>query len=165
MRWDSPFVLATCGTFAIHLFLLVAADAITVYNPYRPAPPAPRIEMVEIEVPPAIVAPPPPPIAPPEPVKLPDPPPQPKFVAKTQVKAVAAVTEQKPVTTEPPPVVDPAATPGGEQVVTLDSAQTGGIGVPVAVGKIGSAVVGRAVEPAPARARVPARSRGQCRSR
>ena len=78
MRWDSPFVLAGAGTIAIHIILIVAADAITVYNPYRPAPPAPRIEMVEIEVPPAIIAEPPPPIAPPEPIKQPDQPPQPK---------------------------------------------------------------------------------------
>lgn len=142
MRWDSPFVLATAGTIAIHIILIVAADAITVYNPYRPAPPAPRIEMVEIEVPPAIIAEPPPPIAPPDPIKLPDPAPQPKVVAKTQVKAtpVAAV---EPVRTEPPPVADPTALPGGDQVVTLDSAQLGGIGVPVAVGKRTSERVGR----------------------
>lgn len=143
MRWDSPFVLATAGTLAVHLVLLVMADAITVYNPYRPAPPAPRIEMVEIEVPPAIIAEPPPPVAPPEPVKQPDPPPQPKVVAKTQVKSTPVATQPEPVRTEPPPVADPSAVPGGDQVVTLDSAQTGGIGVPVAVGKRTSERVGR----------------------
>lgn len=142
MRWDSPFVLSIAGTIAIHLLLLVAADAITVYNPYRPAPPAPRIEMVEIEVPPAIVAEPPPPIAPVEPIKQPDPPPQPKVVAKTQVKAMPAIAEP-PRTTEPPPTADPNGLPGGDQVVTLDSAQAGGIGVPVAVGKRTSERVGR----------------------
>ena len=148
MRWDSPFVLATAGTIAIHVFLIVAADAITVYNPYRPAPPAPRIEMVEIEVPPTIITPPPPPppppppVEPPEPVKQPDPPLQPRIVAKTQVRALAAA-EPRPVTTEPPPLADSTASPGGDQVVTLNSAQTGGIGVPVAVGKRTSERVGR----------------------
>lgn len=140
MRWDSPFVLSIGGTLAIHLLLLVLADAIVVYNPYRPAPPAPRIEMVEIEVPPMIKAEPPPPT--PEPIKQPDPPLQSKIVAKIQARAATAA-EPPPAKTEPPPVADPNGIPGGDQVVTLDSAHSGGIGVPVAVGKRTSERVGR----------------------
>ena len=57
MRADSPFVLAFCGTFAIHVILLVTGDAINVYYPRSVAEPAPRIEMIDVEIP----APPPPP--------------------------------------------------------------------------------------------------------
>ena len=139
MRWDSPFVLAGSGTIAIHIILLVAADAIVVYNPYHPPPPAPRIEMVEVEIPPMIKAEPPPPVTPPEPVPPPDPP---KVMTKTQVKSTPAPA-LPPVVTEQPVVSDTQGIAGGDQVVTLDSAQTGGIGVPVAVGKRTSERVGR----------------------
>lgn len=140
MRWDSPFVLATAGTIAVHVILIVAADAIVVYNPHVPPPPAPRIEMVEVEIPPMIMAEPPPPITPPKP--KPEPVPEPKIVTRAQIKA--APTLEPPPTPEPPPVVsDTVGVAGGDQVVTLDSAQTGGIGVPVAVGKRTSERVGR----------------------
>ena len=33
MRWDSPFVLATAGTLAVHLALITAGDAFVAYNP------------------------------------------------------------------------------------------------------------------------------------
>ncbi|MBA3455276.1 MAG: TonB family protein [Deltaproteobacteria bacterium] len=142
MRWDSPFVLAAAGTLAIHLVLLVMVDAIVIYTPDPTITPTPRIEMVEIEVPPIITPEPPPPIPPPEPVKQPDPPPQPKIAAKVQDRAPRAA--EPPLTkTEPPLAADPNGIPGGEQVVTLDAAQTGGVGVPVAVGKRTSERVGR----------------------
>lgn len=140
MRLDSPFVLSVAGTLAIHLILIVFSDAVTVYNPYRPAPPAPRIEMVEVEVPP-IIKPPPPPIEEPKP---PEPEVQeiepPKVVARTQVKTQTRTTEPPPVE---PVVTTPDPNAGGDQVVTLDSALPGGTGVPVAVGKRSSERVGR----------------------
>ncbi|MDB4961654.1 MAG: TonB family protein [Myxococcales bacterium] len=140
MRWDSPFVLATAGTIAIHVILFVLGDAIVVYNPYRPPKPAPRIEMFEIEVPPPKALPPPPaPVAEPEPVKQPEPTPQ-RVVARTQTRTQTRASEPPP-TTEPV-VTDPQAA-GGDPVVTLDSAATGGVGVPVAVGKRTSQRVGR----------------------
>lgn len=141
MRWDSPFVLAVAGTVAVHLVLLVAADAIVVYNPYRPPPPAPRIEMVEVEVPPMIRAEPPPPIAPPEPLPQPEPEPA-KVVTRTRERA-NPTPEPPPIATTPPLTTDTPGITGGDQVVTLDAAQAGGIGVPVAVGKRTSERVGR----------------------
>lgn len=50
MRLDSPFVLAMCGTLAIHTMLLVAGDALVVINPREPSRPPPRIEMVDVQV-------------------------------------------------------------------------------------------------------------------
>ena len=65
MRWDSPFVLAVAGTLAIHLILAVVGDALVVLYPIQEEPAAPRLELVDVEVPP-IVAPPPPPVQQPE---------------------------------------------------------------------------------------------------
>lgn len=50
MRLDSPFVLALCGTLAIHTILLVTGDALVVINPRPPNVPPPRIEMVDVQV-------------------------------------------------------------------------------------------------------------------
>lgn len=145
MRWNSPFVSALAGTIAIHLILLVAGDAMVVLHPYKPAPPAPRVELVQVEVPPVIKPEPPKPVLrdePPVPVPDRDPPPR---VARTQTVRTATARS-----TEPPPADTPLAsttnppTPGGDQVVTLDEAIPGGIGVPVAVGKRTSPHVGRA---------------------
>lgn len=141
MRWDSPFVLAVAGTIAIHLVLFVTADAIVVYNPYKPPKPAPRIEMVEIEVPPLIKAEPPPPVTPPELVTPPEPPP-PEKITRTRDRAPVPATSA-PQVVEPNPVPDQPGVAGGDQLVTLPSAQIGGIGVPVAVGKRTSERVGR----------------------
>jgi protein TonB len=138
VRWDSPFVLAVAGTIAIHVILIVAADAIVVYNPARPPKPAPRIEMVEVEIPPMIKAEPPPPITPPEPLPEPDPP---KVATKTPVKSTP--TPEPPPVAPVQPVVSDTGGEGGDQVVTLDSAQTGGIGVPVGIGKVASNRIGR----------------------
>jgi protein TonB len=138
-------VLSVSGTIAIHLILIVFSDAVTVYNPYRPPPPAPRIEMIDIEVP-AIVTPPPPPIVAPV---LPEPETKkvepPKVVARTQVRvqtrSVEPPPETQPEVTNPNPNPDPTA--GGDQVVTLDSAPPGATGVGVGVGKRTSEHVGR----------------------
>lgn len=141
MRWDSPFVLAVAGTLAIHLILLVAADAVVVYNPYRPPPPAPRIEMIEIEVPPVIKAPPPP--VPHEPET--EPPTEvieDKPVPRAPIRPAVRTTAPQPAQETPPATTDqPAA--GGDQVVTLDSAPPSATGVAVAVGKRTSPRVGR----------------------
>ena len=143
MRWDSPIVLAIAGTIAIHLMLIVTADAIVVYNPYKPPKPAPRIEMVEIEVPPVIKAEPPPPLKAPEPITPKEPPPPEPKVVKTRTREPAIAAVAQPPVVEPNPIPDQPGITGGDQVVTLDAAQTGGIGVPVAVGKRTSERVGR----------------------
>lgn len=145
MRWDSPFVLATAGTFAIHLVLLTAGDAIVAYNPPKKPEPAPRIEVVDIE-PPAVMKPPPPPVIQEPVVKPPDPEPvveQKKTVARTQVRpAVRATEPPPPTTTEPPPVASDTPA-GGEQVVQMENIAPSATGVGVAVGKRTSERVGR----------------------
>ena len=138
MRWDSPFVLAAAGTIAIHLVLVVFGDAMVITHPQRPEPP-PKLELVDVEVP-AIVKPPPPPVARPEPA--PQEPPKQPVVAH---KAVHAPAQPEPPTPLPPPPPSPSAEPdpGGEQVVTLPAAETGAVGVPVAVGHPSTGHIGR----------------------
>jgi protein TonB len=134
MRLDSPFVLAISGALAIHVLVATAVDAVVVNFPYRPKPPAPRIELVDIEVPkpPEPPKPPPPPVVKPE-VK-PEPPPNP---APRPQKTVKQQIQEPPPTAEPPPTETPPQedTPGGDEVVTLDEAPPGATGVAVKVGK------------------------------
>ncbi len=141
VRWDSPFVLATAGTLAVHLLLITAGDAFVVYNPPKHVPPAPHIEMVEVEVPPVIKEPPPPlpEVKQPDPV-VPDPPAVQKTVARTQVRQQTRAALPPP-TTEPLPTTE--APTGGEQVVQMDSAMPGTTGVGVLAGKRSSEKVGR----------------------
>ncbi len=138
MRLDSPFVLAAAGTLAIHLMLIVLGDAYVAYNPLHAPPPAPHVEMFDVEVP-AVIKPPPPPPPLPEikqPEKLVEPT---KTMAKTVVRQAERVPEPPPVQV-PPPTTEPA---GGEQVVHMDDVAPSAIGVGVAVGKRRSDRVGR----------------------
>lgn len=142
MRWDSPFVLATAGTLAVHLLLITAGDAFVVYNPPQVAKPAPRIEMVEVEVPPVLEPPPPPAVKEPEPTPPPEPPPVQKTVARTQVRPQTRSIEPVPTTEEPPPTT-PEPASGGEQVVQMEAVLPGQTGVGVLQGKRTSEKVGR----------------------
>ena len=142
MRWDSPFVLATAGTIAIHLALITAGDAFVAYNPPDRTKPAPRIEVVDIE-PAPVIKPPPPPLPVPE-IKQPEPEPvreERKTVARTQVRAVTRAQEPPPSPTAVP-VPDDQPT-GGEQVVQMENVAPSATGVGVAVGKRSSERVGR----------------------
>ena len=139
MRLDSPFVLATAGTLAIHLLLAVAGDAIVVLYPPKQYEEAPRVELVDIEVPP-VMKPPPPPALPerPEPVK------ETRPVPQTVQKVVRQQpTAPPPPETEPPP--PPVDTPpsGGAPLATMEGVIPSATGVPVAVGKRTSEYVGR----------------------
>ena len=146
MRWDSPFVLATAGTLAIHLILITAGDAFVAYNPPKKPEPAPRIEVVDIE-PPAVVKPPPPPVVPPPEIKAPEPERAPivekKTVARTQVRPQVRAAEPPPVTKDEPPPVASDTPAGGEQVVQMENIAPSATGVGVAVGKRSSERVGR----------------------
>lgn len=145
VRWDSPFMLATAGTLAVHLLLITAGDAFIVYNPAPRPPPAPRIEMVEVEVPP-VVAPPPPPVAK-EPDPVPPPPSRapevPRTAPRTQVRQATRSAEPPPTTTEPPPATTDEPSSGGEQVVQMEGVLPGTTGVGVLPGKRTSEKVGR----------------------
>ena len=50
VRWDSPLVLATAGTFAVHVVLLVAADAVAITHPLHLDPPAPHVQMIDVQI-------------------------------------------------------------------------------------------------------------------
>lgn len=138
MRLDSPAVLATAGTLAIHLLLAVAGDAIVVLNPPHAFVPAPKVELVDIE--PILKPPPPPPAAAepePEVKEAPKPTPQPVQ------KVVTRRTAPPPPTDEPPP--PPTETPpsGGAPVATMEGIAPSATGVPVAVGKRTTERIGR----------------------
>ncbi len=138
MRFDSPVVLATAGTLAIHLLLAVAGDAIVVLNPPRGIEIAPEVELIDVE---PVVKPPPPPVAEdkqeePEVEDTPKPTPQP-------VQKLAKRSAPPPKSSEPPP---PTETPpsGGAPLATMEGLPPPtATGVPVAVGKRTSEHVGR----------------------
>jgi protein TonB len=137
---DSPFVLALGGTFAIHVLLVVAADAVTVIYPYRPSPPAPRVELVEIEVPkpPEPPKPPPPPVA-----KEPEPEPEVERPKPKPAQKVAAQPQPPPPETAPPPLPDDPTPAGGDEVVQMPDIAPGATGVAVKPGKRNTGHVGR----------------------
>jgi protein TonB len=138
--------MALAGTLAIHVILLVAADAMIYYHPYKPAPPAPRVELVQVEVPPIVKREPPAPVVREEPKPQPrDEPSAPRpAAARTQaIRTPAPSSEPPPVAPDTPLTPTTDSAPGGDQVVTLDDASPGGVGVPVAVGKRTTQHVGR----------------------
>ena len=138
--------MALAGTLAIHLILLVAADAMVYYHPYKPAPPTPRVELVQVEVPPIIKPEPPKPAAreEPKPQAREEPPAPRPPVARTQaIRTSAPRSEPPPAAPDTPPLPAADPSPGGDQVVTLDDATPGAVGVPVAVGKRTTQHVGR----------------------
>ena len=115
MRWDSPIVLISAGTVAIHTLLVVLIDAVVVTHPFVPPTPAPVIEMVEVEVEPP---------APPKPPELPklDLPPEPQEPVVTQPvqPRVARTQPQVRSQPEPPPETPPLpGPPGGDDPPTI----------------------------------------------
>ncbi len=139
MRWDSPFVLAAAGTLAIHLIVLTVGDALVVTNPPRPPQPAPRIELVEIEVPPVLAPPPPPPPPPPETAATPPPTPEP--VTPRPRAAPSRIRATPDPAPEPQTEVPVAA--GGDEVVRMDDIAPGATGVAVAKGPASTGRIGR----------------------
>lgn len=141
MRWDSPFVLAVAGTLAVHLTVVTGLDALVVIRPYRSPPPAPRVELVEIEPPPVLKPPPPPPPEPPppEPVRPETPPPPRPQVARTAPRPAPRAAEPPPPTEVPPP----SETPGGSEVYHMENVAPAATGVAVASGPRSTGRIGR----------------------
>ncbi len=138
MRLDSPAVLATAGTLAIHLLFAVAGDAIVVMNPPRAYEPAPVVELFDIvPEPPPIEKPPPPPVEEDRPEEpAPEPPPvEPVRAAKPAPQRVVR-TRSEPVT-ETPPAPAPAAPSGGAPVAHMEGIAPSATGIPVARGRQG----------------------------
>jgi protein TonB len=128
VRHDSPAVLATAGTLAIHLLLAVAGDALVVFNPLPKHEEAPVVELFDIE--PPEVKPPPPPVAEPEPE------PEPEPVVPQKVERTPQRVRSQPQRTEtpPPPVDTPPPPAGGAPVATMDGIAPSATGIPVARG-------------------------------
>jgi periplasmic protein TonB len=136
VRLDSPFALAVIGTLAIHVLAVTAGDALVVLRPPTPPIPAPRIELVEVEVPPVVTPPPPPVTPPPAPaVEEPRPAPRPRVA-----RAAPSQIRSTPPPTVPPPSEVPS---GGDPVVQMDDIAPSATGVGVAVGKPNTGHVGR----------------------
>lgn len=144
---DSPVVLATGGTLAIHLILAVIGDALVVAFPPPKRNHAPVVELVDIEPPPPLPAPPPVARAP-EPTPAPDPeppPPDPKPVVRPQRAVQPRPSTPPPSTSEPPPQTSetPASDSGGAPVTTMENIAPAATGVAVARGPRNTGKIGR----------------------
>jgi TonB family protein len=138
VRWDSPFVLATAGTLAIHLILITVGDAIVVTHPPSARVAPPRIELVDIEPPPVLLPPPPPSPTPP-----PVPAPAVEDVKPAPRPRIARATPQIRSAPEPPAQTDVPVPSGGDEVVHMDDIAPAATGVAVAVGKRSTGHIGR----------------------
>lgn len=137
MRLDSPFVLATAGTLAIHLIVVTTGDALVVTHPQGTRIPAPHVELVEIE-PPPVLQPPPPPKAPPAAPKVEDVKPAPRPQVARATPQIRSAPEP-----EPPDKTDVPVPAGGDEVVHMDDIAPAATGVGVAVGKRSTGHIGR----------------------
>jgi periplasmic protein TonB len=127
VRWDSPIVLISGGTAAIHTILIVFIDAMIVTHPVEIKPPPPRIEMFEVKVEP-------PPVLKPAaaPVQAKTEPPIKDAAKPPPQKAPPQVVKQ----TAPPPETPTNTEPsGGDPVVQMPDIAPVGKGSPVAVGR------------------------------
>ena len=120
MQWyERPVVLALAGALAIHVILWIAFDAAVVYTPHRKPDVAPRVELVDISVPP----PPPKKLVEPPPSKAPEPA-RPAPPAKAPPQKIASAqprpaTSTPPKSSEPPPPSSPPASEAGGHERTL----------------------------------------------
>lgn len=115
MRFDSPAVLATAGTLAIHVIIAVLGDALIVSIPRHPPDRPPKLTLVDVEIKRPIPQPQPQPAAQQEAPKQE----APKHVVRPQ--KVARATTQPPPPTEPPPTNTPPSNDsgGGPPVTTM----------------------------------------------
>jgi protein TonB len=144
--WESPLLLAAAGTIAVHLILGTAGDALVVLHPPRPSPPPPpRLELVDIEVPPVLKPPPPAPPRQPEPTTPPPVRPAPETAPQRVATQVPTHTAEPPPATEPPPTQTPApaTTEGGGPVVAMPDVAPSATGVAVARGTRPTGPIGR----------------------
>jgi periplasmic protein TonB len=145
VRWDSPVVLATAGTLAIHVLFAVLGDALVVVFPAAKHTPAPRVELVDIEPLPEPPPPPPQPVVEQEPAaeiapEVPAPPP-PREARPQRVR-----TSQPPAQTASeaaPPSTTPSSDSGGAPVTTMEDIAPAATGVAVAKGPRTTGKVGR----------------------
>jgi periplasmic protein TonB len=130
VRLDSPAVLATAGTLAIHLLLAIAGDALVVFYPVPKHEQAPIVELFDIE--PPEVKPPPPPVEQDEPE--PEPEPQPIVPQKVERTPQRVRTATPRTETPPPPVDTPPPPSGGAPVATMENIAPSATGIAVARG-------------------------------
>jgi TonB family protein len=144
VRWDSPLVLATSGTLAIHVIIAVCADAIVVTHPVHPDEPAPHVELVDlVPVPPPPPPPPPPLPRTPEPQVAPEAP-RPTAAPPPHAPRIRAAPTPVPPSEPPPEAARPEPSPpGGAPVMALPDVVPGATGIPVARGPLREGHVGR----------------------
>jgi TonB family protein len=134
VRLDSPAVLATAGTLAIHLLLAVAGDALVVLHPVRTYRPPPVVELFDIE--PPELPPPPPPIEPAREPEVDERPPAPEpRVPRTSPRRIATRPATQTETPPPPPSNTPPPPAGGAPVAQMEGIAPSATGVPVARGR------------------------------
>jgi protein TonB len=137
VRWDSPLVLAAAGTLAVHILLVVIADAIVVTHPLHPDPPPPKVELFDIELPPP--PPPPPPEAPVAQTMAVAPLPAP--APRAHVAHVATSPRSAPEPT-PAPASPPTPDPGGVPTLHEENLGPPGTGPLVSRGRPNAGPVG-----------------------
>ena len=133
VRADSPLVLATAGTIAVHLLLAVAGDALVITHPYHPSEPPPKVQFVKIDPPKRKPPEPPKPkTVEDKPVDAPKPPPTPKRQQQVAAKPAAA---RAPEIAPPVPTTNTAPS-GGDMVVSIPDISQTTNGVPVKQGPL-----------------------------
>jgi TonB family protein len=146
VRFDSPLVLATAGTLAIHVLAAVVADVLVVTHPHRPVDEAPHVELVDVvpvPVPPPDLPPPPAAEPPPPPPKAPPPAPAHEAPKLRAAAATPAPEQPKPAEPPPPPDIAPAPSSGGAPVLAIPDLAPAATGVAVARGPATTGAAGR----------------------
>jgi periplasmic protein TonB len=140
VRVDSPAVLATAGTLAIHLLLAVFGDAVVVLNPLQREEPPPQVELIDVE---PVVKPPPEP--PPEEKQEPEPEQEaPKPVAQPVQKVSRRSAPPPPSNEPPPPPSETSPSSGGGPIATMEGMPPpSATGIPVVGGKRPGDRIGR----------------------
>lgn len=144
MPSDSPGALPIVGSIAIHVVIAILGGTLLESIPPPGLKAPPKVELVDIELPP-VLRPPPPEVKPAPPPPTPAPAPPPPAPVKTQ-----HVARSQPVTPPPtpPPTEPPTATPtstasGGDPVVAMDDIAPAATGVAVAKGPRNTGHIGR----------------------
>src|SRR5262245_20938524 len=117
---------------AIHTLAIVSADALMVTHPYWPEPPAPHVDLIDIEVPP-VLKPPPPPVEKPVPKEPEQPRPRPRPAQEVR-------STPPPPPDQPPPPPDDS---GGSPEIAMPDIAPSATGVAVASGQRTTGRIGR----------------------
>jgi TonB family protein len=116
VRLDSPAVLATVGTLAIHVLIAMLGDVLLQSIPPPKHDPPAKLQLVDVEIKRPLPPAPPPPTTTPE--VQPEAPKQEAPKQAPRPQRVARTTTPPPPATEPPPTTPPSPDSGGGTPIT-----------------------------------------------